>query len=277
MALTRCVAVLGLLGILPLGLRAEMRPAGAIPPALREVAIDQKLNNQIPLDLKFTDENGEEVTLGKYFKDKPVIITPVYYECPMLCNQTLNGLLKAMRVLRFEVGEKFEVVTVSFDPTESSPLAAAKKANYVEQLGKEGARTGWHFLTGTEENIKPLMDALGFIYTYDEKRGEYAHAAGIMVLTPQGRVSRYFYGVEFSPKDLRLGLVEASEGKIGSPVDQLLLFCYMYDPLTGKYGAVVMRMVQVGGLVTVLCLGTFMFVMFRRDFRKKRSTAPEAK
>jgi protein SCO1/2 len=269
--------VLGLLGILPLGLRAETRPAGALPPALREVAIDQKLNNQIPLDLKFTDENGEEVTLGKYFKDKPVIITPVYYDCPMLCNQTLNGLLKAMRVLRFEVGEKFEVVTVSFDPTESAPLAAAKKANYVEQLGKEGARTGWHFLTGTQENIKPLMDALGFIYTYDEKRGEYAHAAGIMVLTPQGRVSRYFYGVEFSPKDLRLGLVEASEGKIGSPVDQLLLFCYMYDPLTGKYGAVVMRMVQLGGLVTVLCLGTFMFVMFRRDFRKKRSTAPEAK
>jgi protein SCO1/2 len=273
----RCLVIFGMLTGVAATLQAETRPSGALPPALREVAIDQKLNNQIPLDLKFTDENGEEVTLGKYFKDKPVIITPVYYECPMLCNQTLNGLMKTMRVLQFEVGEKFEVVTVSFDPTESASLAAAKKANYVEQLGKEGARTGWHFLTGTQENIKPLMDALGFIYTFDDKLGEYAHAAGIMVLTPQGRVSRYFYGVEFSPKDLRLGLVEASEGKIGSPVDQLLLFCYKYDPLTGTYGAVVMRMVQLGGLVTVICLGTFMFVMFRRDLRKKRSAAPEAK
>lgn len=248
-------------------------PDGALPKPLREVAVDQNLDKQIPLDLEFVNEEGETVKLSQYFGDKPVLITPVYYECPMLCSLTLNGLIKTLRVLPFKPGEEFQIVTVSIDPTETATVAFAKKSNYITELGKPEVAEGWHFLTGTDANIKPLMDAVGFRYVYDEDRGEYAHAAAIMLATPDGRMSRYFYGVEFSPKDMRLGIVEASEGKIGSAVDSMLLFCYKYDPLTGKYGVMTMRLVQIGGLITVLALGTFMAVMFRRDIRRARAAA----
>ena len=224
--------------------------ASGLPKALQEVGIDQKLNGQLPLDLVFRNESGEPVKLGSYFGKKPVILSFVYYECPMLCTQVLNGMVSAFKVLSFKAGTEFDVVTVSFDPREGPALASAKKKTYLGYL-PEAKRTtapdGWHFLTGDEESIRRLTEAAGFRYHFDEGTNQFAHASAIMVATPQGKLARYFYGIEYSPKDLRLGLVEASQNKIGSPMDQLLLYCYHYDPATGKYGAVVMNMVRIGG------------------------------
>jgi len=245
------------------GLNASTQPA-----VLRDIGIDQRLNEQVPLDLVFRDETGKLVRLGDYFGEKPVILSLVYYECPMLCTLVLNGLLKSLRALSFDVGKEFNVVTVSFNPGETPTLAAAKKAEYIQHYSRAGAAEGWHFLTGEAGSIKRLAQAVGFRYIYDAKQNQFAHASGIMVLTPQGRLSHYFYGIEYSPRDLRLSLVEASANKIGSPVDQLLLYCYHYDPTTGKYGVIIMNVIRLAGLGTILALGAFMVVMFRRDRKR---------
>jgi len=240
------------------------------PAVLRNVTIEQRLDQQVPLDLTFRDESGEPVRLGQYFGDKPVILNLVYYECPMLCTLVLNGLTAALDVLSLDIGKDFEVVTVSFSPTETPALAAAKKRTYLQRYGRPGAAAGWHFLTGDAGPIDQLTRSVGFQYTYDPALKQYAHAAAIMVLTPQGRIARYFFGVEYAPKDLRLGLVEASQNRIGSIVDQLLLFCYHYDPVAGRYGAAAVNLIRAGGVVTVVALASFMIVMFRRDARRKR-------
>jgi protein SCO1/2 len=239
-----------------------------LPKALNGVGIDQKLNDQLPLDLVFKNEQGQNVKLGDYFGRKPVVLSLVYYECPMLCNQVLNGMVTAFKVMAFKPGEEFEVVTVSFDPRESAELAAAKKqtyVNYLPEASRTQAAAGWHFLTGDEASIKRLTEAVGFRYHYDEATSQFAHASAIYVTTPQGRLARYFYGIEYAPRDLRLGLIEAADNKIGTPVDQLLLYCFHYDPATGKYGAVVMRMMQLGGGLTLIGIVAMLLVLRRRD------------
>jgi protein SCO1 len=240
------------------------------PAALRDVAFDQKLNQQVPLDVTFRDENGETVLLANYFKGKPVILNFVYYKCQDLCPLLLDGVVRSLRALSFDLGNQFDVLTVSFDPHDDPPLAAAKKSDLVQKYSRPGAATGWHFLTGDETSIQRLTQSVGFRYSYDAHTGEFAHAAGIIILTPQGKTSRYFYGIDFSPRDVRLGLIEAAAAKIGSPIDQLLLFCYHYDPSTGKYNLLVARVIQIAGAFTVLALGTFIMVMLRRD-RKPHS------
>ncbi len=235
------------------------------PQLLRDVGIDQKLNAQVPVDLTFRDETGRAVHLAEYFGEKPVVLALVYYECPMLCTQVLNGLLRSFQSLKFDVGKQFNVVTVSINPREKPDLAKAKQDVYVGLYGRGGAAQGWHFLTGDESQIQRLAQAVGYRYAYDPQTGQYAHASGIMVLTPQGRVSKYFYGIQYAPRDLRLGLVEASANKIGSPSDELLLFCYHYDPTTGKYGLVISNVLKLASLATVLVLGILMLVMFRRE------------
>ncbi|MEX2260809.1 MAG: SCO family protein [Bryobacteraceae bacterium] len=237
------------------------------PSALKSVAFEQRLNEQAPLDLTFRDETGREVRLGEFFGSKPVVLAPVYYECPMLCTQILNGLVSSLRPVSFDPGKEFDVIAVSFDPRETPSLASAKKAGYMKRFQRPGTEAGFHFLTGNEASIKALMDSIGFRYAWDEKTQQFAHASGIVVLTPQGRISHYFYGIEYPSRDLRLGLVEASQNKIGSAVDQILLFCYHYDPATGTYGAMVMNMVRLAALATLLALGGFLLIMFRRDAR----------
>ncbi|CAN5786361.1 SCO family protein [soil metagenome] len=247
--------------------------SSGLPKALRDVGVDQKLNEQLPLDLIFHNEKGEPVKLGDYFGKKPVVLSLVYYECPMLCTQVLNGMVSAFKVLSFKGGDEFDVVTVSFDPRETPALASAKKKTYVGYLPeakRSPAENGWHFLTGNSESIKRLTEAVGFHYHFDEATNQFAHASAIMVATPEGKLARYFYGIEYSPKDLRLGLVEASQNKIGSPVDQLLLYCYHYDPATGKYGAVVMNMIRLGGIGTLIAMVALFFVMRRRSAMQMR-------
>lgn len=235
--------------------------------SLVDVGIEQKLDETIPLDLEFNDELGRPVKLSQFFGEKPVVLSLVYYECPMLCTQVLNGLLRSLKVLSLDVGEDFEVITLSIDPAETHQLAKAKRREYTIRYDRDGAEDGWHFLTGAEDQIAALADAVGFRYEYDAETDLYIHASGIMVLTPQGKLARYFYGIEYSPKDMRLGLVEASHNKIGSPVDQILLLCYQYDPATGKYGFVIMNSLRVGGLLTIAVLATFVTVMLRRERR----------
>lgn len=249
---------------------AQGLPSGQPAPILQRVGIDQKLDAQIPLDLVFRDEQGRAVPLRAYFGEKPVVLSLVYYECPMLCTLILNGLLRSLRALPLTVGKDFTVVTVSFDPREGPELAAAKKRTYVQSYGRPGADGGWHFLTGEEEAIRRLTDAVGFRYAFDPETGQFAHASGIIVLTPQGRVARYFYGIEYSPRDLRFGLIEAAAGKIGSPVDQILLYCYHYDPKAGRYSLLIMNVLRVAGAATVAVLGVFILAMIRRDRRRKR-------
>lgn len=244
-------------------------PAGSLPTIMEGVGIDQNLNAQIPLELTFKDENGQSVRLGQYFRDKPVVLALVYYECPGLCDLILNGLDHAMEQTSLNVGTDYQVVTVSFNPKETWQLATAKKANYVEKY-KDGhaqadAKAGWHFLTGDEASIKSLADTVGFHFRYDPISKQFAHASGIFVLTPEGKISRYFYGIQYKPRDFRLGLVEASDNKIGTPADQVLLFCYHYDPTTGKYGMAITQVTRVLGTTTVLLLGGFVFIMIRRD------------
>jgi protein SCO1/2 len=237
------------------------------------VGFDQRLNAQVPLDLEFRDEGGQAVELADYFGRKPVILVLAYYRCPMLCTMVLNGLVRALLDVTFDVGKEFNIVTVSFDPRETPALAAAKKKTYVERYGRPGAAKGWHFLTGEQDSIKRLTDAVGFRYTYDARHDQFAHASGIMVLTPRGRIARYFYDVNYSPRDLRLGLVEAAENKIGSPADQILLFCFHYDPAEGRYGPVIVNFVRLSGGLTVLALGTFLTVLWRGERRKARQSA----
>jgi len=235
-----------------------------LPKALKNVGIDQRLNEQAPLDAVFKDEQGQEVRLGRFFKGKPVVLSLVYYSCPMLCTQVLNGELGAFRNVSFNIGEQFEVVTISFDARETPPLALAKKQTYIKGYNRPGGEAGWHFLTGDEANIKRLAEAVGFHYAWDEQTKQFAHASGIMVLTPEGKLGRYFYGIDYPPKDLRLALVEASQNKIGTPVDALMLYCYHYDPATGKYGVVVMNVLRVAGIVTVIMIVGMILVLRKR-------------
>ena len=237
------------------------------PEILRRVGIDQRLNEQVPLHLPFRDDRGREVTLGQYFGTRPVILALVYYDCPMLCNQVLTGLTQTLRVLPFDVGNEFDVVAVSFDPTEGPKLSGAKKAAYVSRYGREGSEQGWHFLTGGQESITALTEAVGFRYEWEEQTKQWAHGAGIVVLTPSGVVSRYFYGIEYGVRDVRLGLVEASEERIGRIADQLMLLCYKYDPMTGRYGMIALNAIRAGGVITVLGLVSFIVVMLRRERR----------
>ena len=240
-------------------------PANVRPPGLKNVGIEQHLSEQIPPGLAFRDEAGKPVQLRDYFGKKPLILNLVYYQCPMLCGEVLTGLESALRVLKFDVGKEFDVLTISFDPKETPEMATAKKAEFLKRYGRPGASSGWHFLTGPAVSIDALTKAVGFQYQYDSKSGQFAHATAIMVLTPEGKIAQYFYGVEFAPKDLRLGLIQASENKIGTVVDQVLLYCYHYNPDTGKYGAIISRVLQLAAGATVLILGTFLVVMFRMD------------
>jgi len=236
---------------------------GVRPELLKEVGVDQKLNDSIPLDLTFHDEHGNLVALRQYFGTKPVILALVYFSCPMLCTQVLNGLDRSLALIPMSIGKDFNILTVSIDPTDRPVLAEAKQAVYLGMYGRPGAAQGWHFLTGEEPQIKQLTAAVGFRYAYDADSKQYAHASAIMMLTPAGKISRYFYGISYPERDLRLGLVDASQGKIGSPVDQVLLFCYHYDPHTGKYGLLISRVLQLAGGLTVLCGGIFLAVLFR--------------
>jgi protein SCO1/2 len=250
---------------------SEPSVKGALPPGLSKVGIDQRLNEQVPLDLHFKDEQGRVVRLGDYFHNgRPVIISLVYYNCPMLCGEVLNGMSAAFKVLKFTPGKEYEVITLSIDPREKPELAAAKKRSYIERLDRPGAEAGWHFLTGERPQIDALADAIGWHYQYDPKIDQFAHAAGIVLVTPQGRISQYYYGIEFSARDMRLGIIQASGNRIGSLADQVLLYCYHYDPRTGKYGAVIYNIVRLAGAATVLILGSFLFTMFRREATRKK-------
>ena len=267
--MTRIVRALALLAVTGLAGHAARADTGR-PQVLRDVGFDQRLGAQAPLDLPFRDETGRTVTLRDYVGGKPVLLVPAYYECPMLCTLVLNGVVSALRALPFDIGREFRVVTVSFNPHETSELATAKKATYLEQYRRPGAAEGWHFLVGDETSIRPLMQAIGFRYAWDSEAKQYAHASGIVVLTPGGRLSHYFYGVEFAPRDLRLALVEASNEQIGSLVDQLLLFCFHYDPATGRYSRLALNAVRAGGVLTLAALGGFVLVMLRRDRAQAR-------
>ncbi len=238
-------------------------PANVRPPGLQNVGIEQHLDEQIPPDLSFRDETGKPVRLGDYFGKKPVILNLVYYNCPMLCGEVLSGLEGALRVLKFDVGKEFDVLTVSFDPRETPDMATKKKAEFLKRYGRAGAAEGWHFLTGPQESIDVLTKAAGFQYQYDPKTGQFAHATAIMILTPEGKIAQYYYGVDYAPKDLRLGLIQASQNKIGTLADQVLLYCYHYDPTTGKYGAIISRVLKLAGLATILGLGILMTVLIR--------------
>jgi protein SCO1/2 len=231
-----------------------------LPPALKDIGIDQKLNNQVPLDLTFRDEHGQIVKLEQYFREKPVVLALVYYQCPMLCNMVLNGMLRSFRALSFDIGGEYDVVTVSFDPQEKPSLARAKQASYIDKYRRPGAVTSWHFLTGDEANIQKLTQAVGFRYKWDPVQKQFAHASGIMVLTPAGRIARYFYGIEYSPSALRLALVEASNGQIGNPVDAVLLYCFHYDVTTGKYSLLISNAVRL--LASVTAIGLFGMIGF---------------
>ncbi len=245
-------------------------PAGVQPGDLQKVAFDQKLNAQIPLDLRFRDETGRDVTLGDYFDHgKPVVLTLVYYDCPMLCTLVLNGLAGAMKGMSLSPGTDYDLVTVSFDPREKPPLAAAKKKSYIQRYGHPEAAAAWHFLTGDEPSIARLTEAVGFHYVFDAATGQYAHATGIMIATSDGRLSKYLYGIDYSPRELRLALVDASSGHIGSPVDRVLLYCYHYDPSTGKYGLVVLNVIRLAGAATAVLLGGFVLVMVSRERRRR--------
>jgi protein SCO1/2 len=244
-------------------------PSNVRPAALRDVGIDQKLNGSLPLNLHFRDETGRDVRLGEYFTTKAVIITPVYYGCPMLCTQILNGLVSGLKPVSFNAGQQYDVLAVSFDPSETPDLALNKKDSYLKRYGRAGSERGFHFLTGDEPAIKTLTAALGFRYTYDPKSKQFAHASGLMIATPDGRISRYLYGVDYAPRDLRLALVEASERKIGSPVDELLLFCYHYDPATGKYGTTVVTFLRLASAATVLGIAVFLTILLRQDVRRR--------
>ena len=240
------------------------------PEIFRDIGIEQRLDAQAPLDLPFRDETGQPVMLRQYFGKRPVLLVLAYFNCPMLCPMVLDGMVKSLGDVHLTPGKDFEIVVLDFNPSESPQLAAAKKAQYVAQYGRPETATGWHFLTGEDPSILPVAKAVGFHYVYDPSSKQYAHATAIMILTPQGKVSRYFFGVQYLARDVRLGLVEASGNKIGSRADQVLLYCLHYDPSTGRYGVLIMRLIRIAGTITALAIGTALFIFFRRE-RQTRS------
>ncbi len=266
--LSAALAVAGLM----VGVPATYSQEG-LPGPLADVGFDQRLGASLPLDLQFTDENGDEVTLERYFGERPVILALVYYECPMLCSMVLSGMISSLRVLKFNPGSEYEVLVVSFDPGETPEMARTAKQTYLELYDRPETEAGWHFLTGNEQEIQALTRSVGFRYVYLPEEDQFAHAAGILALTPEGQVARYYYGVEYVPRDIRLGLIEAADNKIGSMVDQVLLYCFHYDPITGKYSAVAMNIVRLAAAVTVLFLALFLF----RQWRSERRHLPTAK
>lgn len=242
-----------------------------MPPVLNKVGIDQKLDSQLPLDAEFKDEDGKNVKLGEYFgKGRPVILAFVYYECPMLCNEVLNGLTGTLKGISFDAGKEFDVVAISFDTRENDKpdLAKNKKASYLARYERKGAENGWHFLTGTQSEIDKVTKAAGFNYVWDEATQQFAHAGGIMIVTPQGHLARYFYGIDYSPRDVKFGIIESTEGKIGNPAEKLYLYCFHYDPSTGKYGLTILRVIRLAGVATILGIGGMFFVFWRRSKRK---------
>lgn len=251
----------------------EVDPASKRPRILEKVGIDQKIGQQLPLDLKFTDESGRDVRLGDYFGKRPVVLALAYYECPMLCTQVLNGMTAALKTISFDAGKAFDVVVVSINPREGPQLASEKKKTYVEHYGRPQTAGAWHFLTGTDPAIHALADAIGFRYAYDEAIQQYAHAAAIYVVTPQGAVARYFLGIDFPENDLRYALIEASNNRLGTMADQVILFCYHYDPATGRYGADTLLAVRIGGVLTVLTFLTFALVSARLERKRSRMEA----
>jgi protein SCO1/2 len=240
-------------------------PAQSRPPMLNDVGFDQKLGQSVPLDIELKDESGRPVRLGDFFGKRPVVMALVYYECPMLCTLTLNGLTSALGVLSLDAAKDFEIVTVSFEPKETPELAAAKKRAYLQRYGRPGAESGWHFLTGEKPAIDRLTKAVGFRYAWEPRTNQYAHPSGIIVATPEGKLSHYLFGIEYAPKDLRLALVEASQYRIGTAVDQVLLYCYQYDPATGRYGAAVMRLLRAASVLTLVGLFSLIGVMLHRE------------
>jgi len=245
-------------------------------PILSKVGITQNLNALVPPDVVFRDETGKSVRIGDFFGHKPIVLSLVYFDCPALCTEVLNGELRTMKAISLDLGKDFDAVTVSFEPKDTPALAKAKRDVYAGQYGRPGAADHWHFLTGEQQSIEALTNAVGFQYAYDSSIRQYAHAAAILVLTPEGRIDRYFYGVIYPARDLRLGLVEASEGKIGTLTDHALLYCYQYDPMTGKYGVVVMNVLRAAGGLTVLILGIFMTMMFLRERKRPVDVSPAA-
>ncbi len=249
-------------------------PAPAVstlPPVLQNVGFEPQLNARLPLDLGFRDEAGGNVQLRDYFRQKPVVLALVYYGCPMLCNQVEQGVVGTLRMLSFSPARDYQVVFVSFDPRETPDMAAQKKESAMSHFRRPETASGWHFLTGSKESIEALTKAANFRYSFDEKANLFAHASGIMLLTPDGRISRYFYGVEYPSRDVRLGLVDASAGKIGTPIDRALLFCYQYDPATARYSASILAMIRLGGILTVVCLAVAILIFRRRDSKLART------
>jgi len=246
-----------------------------LPKPLKEVGIEQKLGDQMPLDAVLKDEAGNLVKLGDYFKSgRPVILAFVYYECPMLCNQVLNGLTGSLKGISFDAGKEFDVIAISFDAKEfdKPELAINKKAGYMTRYNRPGTEKGWHFLTGTQGELDKATSAAGFSYKWDDRSNQFAHAAAIMIATPDGKLSRYLYGIDYSPKDVKFGLMESAQAKVGNPAEQLLLYCYHYDPSTGKYGLSILRVMRLGGVLTLIGLGAMGFVFWRRGKRKAESS-----
>jgi len=269
-----------MLGTLASVARAQVPPPPEFAPAantrpkiLEQAQIEQRLGQQLPLGAVFKDEDGRTVQLGDYFGKRPVVLAFVYFQCPMLCSQVMNGLTSALTAMKFTAGQEFDVVAISFDPKDTPATAADAKAKYLVRYGRKGSESGWHFLTGDAKSIAAVTEAAGFHYVWDDRTQQFAHASGVMVATPQGKLAQYFYGIEFSPRDLRLAMVQSSNERIGTVVDALTLYCYHYDPASGKYGAVIMNMMRVGAIATMLALGSFMLVMFRRDRRGEAGSA----
>jgi protein SCO1/2 len=261
------LAALAQVACLGVAARAE------VPNVRRDVGIDQRLDAQVPLDLSFRDENGATVRLGNYIDSRPVILVLAYYRCPMLCTQVLNGLVKSMREMNLELAKQYRVLTVSFDPQEGPELAARKKATYSESYARTGAIDGWHFLTGDQDAIRRLTNAVGFHYVFDAAVGQFAHGSAIMILTPQGRISHYFMGIDFPSRDVRLALIEGSQGRIGTPVDRLLLLCYHFDPVTGRYSASAMVFVRIVSAATLLLVGIPIGRSWYREWSRSRAIA----
>jgi protein SCO1 len=253
----------------------EFGSSSGLPKTLEKVGIEQKLNEQIPPDAVFKDENGNAVKLGDYFGKRPVILALVYYECPMLCNEVLNGLTGTLKSLSFDAGKDYDVIAISFDARENDKpdLAKNKKESYMKRYGRPGTENGWHFLTGTQDEIDKVTKAVGYNYQWDEKTNQFAHAGGIMFTTPEGKLSRYLYGIDYAPKDVKFAVMESAQNRIGNPAEQLMLYCYHYDPATGKYGLSILKVIRLGGIITLLGLGAMLFVFWRRGKAKNEFVA----
>jgi protein SCO1/2 len=259
------------------GYKQESRVASsALPAALQGIGFDQNIDQQLPLDTVFRDESGASVRIGDFFGKRPVVLVFAYYDCPMLCTQVINGLSTALGVLTLVPGKDFEIVTVSFNPRDTPAAASAKKAIYLERYKQPGASDSWHFLTGDQASIDRLTQAAGFRYAWDADTSQFAHPSGIIVVTPDGRLARYLFGIEYGPRDLRFGIIEASAGRVGTTVDSLLLYCYHYDPMTGRYGLVIMQVIRLAGAATVLALGAFIVIMLRREKARGSTGSPRA-